>query len=106
VALVIGQARLSLALRRLRIEGARSRIPQREVRRVLALARRAHRLTVQVTHYAEMRAVLSSWRYFHRWLALLLLLLTVVHIGTALKYAEIDWASLAELARSIGGGGS
>jgi thioredoxin reductase/ferredoxin len=98
-ALVIGQIRLRLSLRRLRAEGRRQAVPQREVDRMLRLARRAYRLTLLVTHYEEVRAVLSSWRYFHRWLALLMVLLAAVHIVTAVRFAEIDWAALA------GGGG-
>lgn len=93
-ALAFGQVRLALTLRRLRSLGRRQQIPEPEIRRVLTLARRAYRLTVQVSHYEEVRAVLSSWRFFHRWLALLLILLAVIHIVTALRFAEIDWGSL------------
>ncbi|MHC4768900.1 MAG: NAD(P)-binding domain-containing protein [Planctomycetota bacterium] len=98
-ALVIGQIRLRLSLRRLRSEGRRRAVPQHEIDRMLLLARRAYRLTLLVTHYEEVRAVLSSWRYFHRWLALLMVLLAAVHIVTAVRFAEIDWGGLA------GGGG-
>jgi thioredoxin reductase/Pyruvate/2-oxoacid:ferredoxin oxidoreductase delta subunit len=98
-ALVIGQIRLRLSLRRLRSEGRRRAVPQHEIDRMLMLARRAYRLTLLVTHYEEVRAVLSSWRYFHRWLALLMVLLATVHIVTAVRFAEIEWAAL------VGGGG-
>jgi hypothetical protein len=98
-ALVIGHFRLRLSLRRLRAEGRRRRVPQREIDRMLRLARRAYRLTLVVTHYEEVRAVLSSWRYFHRWLALLMVLLAAVHIATAVRFAAIDWSVLT-------GGGS
>ena len=31
------------------------------------------------------------WRWMHRWLALLLLLLTVVHVVTALRFGGVDF---------------
>jgi hypothetical protein len=46
-------------------------------------------------HFAEVRAVLGSWRYLHRWLALLMVLLTGVHVYTAIRFADLDWSVLA-----------
>ncbi len=99
--LVRGQFRLRRGMARLREVGAREGIPDREVRRMLALARRAYRLTLLVTHYEEIRAVLSSWRYFHRWLGLLLVLLGIAHILTAVRYASLslDWSAPLEEVR-------
>lgn len=88
-ALIRGQWQLRRSLHRLRHRGLREGIPDREVRHVLMLARRAYNLTLLVAHYEEIRAVLSSWRYFHRWLGVLLVLLAIVHIITAVKYADI-----------------
>jgi len=96
--LVTGQFRLRKSLRHLRIEGNNEGIPDDEIRRVMALAKRAYRLTLLVTHYEEVRAVLSSWRYFHRWLALLMVLLTTIHIVTAIRFAHLDWSNLILLA--------
>ena len=68
------------------------------------IARRAYRLSLMVTHYEELRALLSSWRYFHRWLALLMVLLTVAHVATALRYADLRWkAHRAVATASLGG---
>ena len=39
-------------------------------------------------HYEDVRGVLNSWRYFHRWVAVLMVLLALVHIGYALMYME------------------
>lgn len=88
-ALVSGQVKLRRSLNQLRHQGHREGIPAREVRHILMLARRAYNLTLLVTHYEEIRAVLSSWRYFHRWLGVLLVLLAIVHIITAIRYADI-----------------
>jgi hypothetical protein len=67
-------------------------VPVGEVQRTVALARRSHRLAMQVAHFDEVRGLLSTWRWLHRWLALLLLLLTVVHVVVAVRYGEVDFA--------------
>ena len=89
-ALASGQFRLRRSLRNLRRQGRREGIPEREIRRILLLARNAYGLTLLVAHYEEISAVLSSWRYCHRWLGLLLVLLAAVHIATAARYASLD----------------
>ncbi len=92
--LVVGQFRLRASLHHLRVQGKHEGIPAREVRHTLLLARRAYRLTLLVTHYEEVRAILSSWRYFHRWLGVLMVLLAVVHIITACRFAGLDFGVL------------
>ncbi|MCB9838720.1 MAG: NAD(P)-binding domain-containing protein [Phycisphaeraceae bacterium] len=87
--LIVGQFRLRATLRRLRARAHAEDIAPDEVRDVMVLARRAYRLTLQITHYEEIRALLSTWRYFHRWLALLMVLLVITHIVTALRYANL-----------------
>lgn len=93
-AMITGQFRLSRTLRHLRKEGTAAGIPSNEIADALTLARRTYRLSLIVMHYEEVRAVLSSWRYFHRWLALLMVLLAGIHIVTAVRYAELSWSSL------------
>lgn len=85
-----GQVRLRRSLRRLRRHAVQEGVPERDVRRVLMLARRAYGCTLLVAHYEEVRALLSSWRYFHRWLGVLLVLLAALHIATAVRYANLD----------------
>ena len=87
--LISGQLRLRRSLRRLSVRARREGIPEREIRRLFMVARRAYRSTLLVAHYEEVRALLSSWRYFHRWLGLLLILLAVIHIFTAVRYANL-----------------
>jgi cytochrome b561 len=50
------------------------------------LARRAHRAALMVAHFEDLRALLNSWRYLHRWVAALMVLLLVVHVVFALAY--------------------
>lgn len=92
--LLRSQWRLRRAMRRLRAEARAEGIPTSEVIRVLGLAQRSHRLALQLTHFEEVRGLLSAWRWLHRWLALLLLLLTVVHVVTAIRYGGVDFGVL------------
>ncbi|MCA9281568.1 MAG: NAD(P)-binding domain-containing protein [Phycisphaerales bacterium] len=103
-ALISGQVRLSRTLRRLRAQGRTGDIPGDEIRDVTLIARRAYRLSLMVTHYEELRALLSSWRYFHRWLALLMVLLTIAHVATALRYADLRWKAHRTVATASLGG--
>ncbi len=93
-ALVSGQFRLRRVLHNLRAQGQQDDIPTEELNRTLMLARKAYRLSQMAAHYEEVRAVLSSWRYMHRWLALLMVLLTAVHVVTAIWYAELGGVSV------------
>ncbi len=98
--LLRSQWRLRREMARFAAEGLAEGIPAREVRHLLALARRSHRLALQLVHFEEVRGLLSTWRWLHRWLALLLTLLVVVHVVDALRYGGVDFGVLAP-----GGGG-
>jgi len=81
------------ALRRtlacLRAEGVAEGVASEHLREMLALARRAHRAALSAAHFEELRAVLASWRWIHRWVALLLVLLVLRHVVAALRYGSI-----------------
>ncbi len=80
------QLGLRRTLRRLAREGAAEGVDPEQVREALGLARRAHRTALMVAHYEDLRAVLNTWRYLHRWVAALMVLLVVVHVAYALSY--------------------
>lgn len=92
--LVLGQWRLRAILRELRQQGRAACVPAPQVARIVDLARRAHRLALHLAHFDEVRALLSSWRWFHRWLALLMVLLTVLHVVTATRFGGVDLSVL------------
>jgi len=87
--LVRQQRQLRRSLRALGNEGREEGIAEDQVLRVLELARRAHWAALMATHFEEMRGILASWRYFHRWVALLMVLLLGVHIYSALRFSNI-----------------
>ncbi len=92
--LLHGQWRLRRELDRLRQEGRAEGIPLAEVRHVLSLAERSYRLALQLVHFEEVRGLMSTWRYMHRWLALLLTLLVIVHVVAAVRYGGVDLSVL------------
>jgi len=98
--LLHGQWRLRRELDRLRQEGRAEGIPLTEVRHVLSLAERSYRLALQLVHFEEVRGLMSTWRYIHRWLALLLTLLVIVHVVAAVRYGGIDLSVLPFLGGS------
>lgn len=77
---------LRRTLRSLRKEGTDRGISKVRVHRTLALARRAHRIALSVAHFEDLRAMLGTWRWVHRWGAALMVLLLVIHVVHALIY--------------------
>ncbi len=81
---------LSLSTRRLvkkiRRIGAERSIPEEQVQETVSLVKRAHRASLMVGHYEDLRGVLATWRYLHRWVTVLMLLLLIVHIIHSLSF--------------------
>ncbi len=86
LALLGVQRDLNRVLRELAREGRREGVAEHDVRETIQLARRAHRTALMAAHYEDLRAVLSSWRYLHRWVAALLVLLVILHVAYSLAY--------------------
>lgn len=77
---------LHRVLKRLEEEGRAEGIDPERIHGTLWLARRAHRTALMAAHYEDLRAILGTWRWLHRWVAALMVLLVVVHIVHALAY--------------------
>ncbi len=69
--------------RRLRRHALATGAAPDEVDDALARTRRAHATAVATAHLEDLRAVLGAWRWLHRWLALLMVLLVVAHVVIA-----------------------
>ncbi|MBK7644278.1 MAG: NAD(P)-binding domain-containing protein [Planctomycetes bacterium] len=87
-ALPLGQRALRAVLRRLAAEARAQRIPEATIHETLELSRQAWRTALAAAHYEDLRGVLSSWRWFHRWMAVLLVVLLGLHIAYAWVYAQ------------------
>ena len=88
-ALLLGQRELDVLLKRLAAQGEREGVPAERIAETLLLARRAHRTTLAAAHIEDLRAVLNTWRYLHRWVAALMVLLVILHVVHALNYGEL-----------------
>jgi len=80
------QRDLRRTLTKLRAQGRAAGVPPERVERDLHLARQAWSGALTVAHHEDLRALLGSWRYLHRWVAALMVLLTTLHIVFALFY--------------------
>jgi thioredoxin reductase/Pyruvate/2-oxoacid:ferredoxin oxidoreductase delta subunit len=80
---------LRRALRRLDAAGRAADLSADQIDAALQLARKGYRTALMAAHYEDLRALLASWRYLHRWVALLLVLLILVHVAYALTYGAL-----------------
>lgn len=64
-------------------------LPPDQVDEMVALAERAHRAAFAAELYEDLRGLLGSWRWMHRWVALLAVLLIVVHIMSAVRFGKV-----------------
>ena len=88
-ALLASPRRLSRALAELRREGEAEAVPADQLEKLMVVARRAHRASLMASHYESMRSLVGSWRYLHRWIALLMVLLLAVHVLASLRYGQL-----------------
>ncbi len=88
VTLLSTQSSVKASYRRLRDQGQARGLSDDQIDRLLALAQRAYRTALVSAHYEDLRALLNSWRFFHRWVALSMVLLAAVHIWVALRYGR------------------
>ncbi len=88
-------ARIRRIMRDLQNDPTLKDIPASEREELMQLAKRSHRLAMQIAHYEEIRTVLSTWRFIHGWLALLMVLFVAAHVVTAVRYAKLDWPFLS-----------
>jgi hypothetical protein len=89
VALVGANRRLRRSLSALRAEARSEGLSDDQTATLLALARRAQRAALSAAHFEDLRALIASWRWLHRWAALLMVLLVGAHIAYALLYGDL-----------------
>ncbi len=94
LALLGGQRDLGRLLASLAEEGHRQHVPEEHLRETLTLARHAYRTALMAAHYEDLRALLNSWRYVHRWVAALMVVLLVAHVYYALVYGTPDFGGV------------
>jgi dihydropyrimidine dehydrogenase (NAD+) subunit PreT len=90
VGLVRSQWQLRKNLAEFAVRAQQDGLPAEQTARIIGLARRSHQLALQLAYYDDLRGLLSTWRWLHRWLAVLLLTLTAVHILYAVRFGGVD----------------
>jgi hypothetical protein len=88
-ALLGGQRALKRLLAGVSSEGRALGIPAERLAAIVGLARVTHRTSTAAAHLEELRALLSTWRYLHRWIAVLMALLLALHVVYALSYGAV-----------------
>jgi len=73
-------------VRDLRAAGFGAGLAPSQVEAAVVLTRQAHRSALVAAHLEDLRGLLASWRWLHRWGALLLVLLIALHVVYALLY--------------------
>jgi hypothetical protein len=89
VGLVGSERRMRVLMATMRERGKQEGIARDHLESLLGLARKAHRAATMAAHYEDLRALMASWRWFHRWVALGMVLLVVVHVVAALRYGRL-----------------
>ncbi|MDF1839426.1 MAG: NAD(P)-binding domain-containing protein [Planctomycetota bacterium] len=84
--LALSRWKLRGRLHRLEKQGADMGVDAGQVHATLSLARSAHRSATMATHFEDLRALMGTWRYLHRWVAALMVLLVIAHVAFALYY--------------------
>jgi len=66
-----------------------------QIAETLNLVRRAHHVAVMAAHFEDLRGLLGTWRWVHRWTAVLLIVLLAVHVIYALLYSPLVFSGVA-----------
>lgn len=88
MALLGDRRSLRRALAKIELAGMRQQVERDEIDETLKLVRRAHDNAVAAAHYEDLRAVAGTWRYLHRWGAVLMVALVALHVAHALIYGN------------------
>jgi thioredoxin reductase/Pyruvate/2-oxoacid:ferredoxin oxidoreductase delta subunit len=94
---------LRRALRSIDARGRARGVERERIDEALSVARRAHRLALEAAHLEDLRALLSGWRWLHRWVTALMLALVTVHVAHAVLYGGV-LETLAEALQLATGG--
>lgn len=76
--------------RRLRVAAAAAGVGDDELASVLVSTRATHDAAVAVAHLEDLRALLGTWRWLHRWLALLMVVLLLLHVALAIVHGAFS----------------
>ncbi|MCB9870133.1 MAG: NAD(P)-binding domain-containing protein [Planctomycetes bacterium] len=76
-------------LEEVRVAARTEELATEQIDRLVMLARNLRDAGLRARHYEDLRGLVASWRFVHRWLALVMVMLAVNHIVTALRFARL-----------------
>ncbi len=82
------QRDLRRTIGRIRRDARREELSREELQETIYLAKRAYRTALMAAHFEDVRGLLQSWRWLHRWIALLMVVLVAIHVWSALAYGD------------------
>ncbi len=88
LALVGVRRDLAAVLRGIEQRGRDEGVEAVQVDETLLLAKKGYRSALMAAHVEDLRGLLATWRYVHRWFTLLMLVLLTLHVVYALKYGS------------------
>ncbi|MGK0484030.1 MAG: thioredoxin reductase (NADPH) [Planctomycetota bacterium] len=88
-AMLTGHRALKASLTELHRSGIEQGLSADQIDGVLTLTERGYRTALHAAHLEDIRAILGTWRYAHRWVAALMVTLALLHIGHALFYGQL-----------------
>lgn len=86
ISLAVSRWKLRGIVRNLEKQGLEMGVAPDQVQATLSLAKAAHRSATMATHFEDLRALMGTWRYLHRWVAALMVMLVIAHVAFALYY--------------------
>jgi len=90
VAMVIGDIQRRRDYHRLKKQILTSPELKSAARKVLPLVKEYCMNWQWLIRYHELRSLISSWRFFHRWLAVLMLCVVICHIVVAIRFGNLS----------------
>lgn len=76
------------SLARIELAGLHEQVPGDQIEQTLQLVRDAHKESLAAAHFEDLRALANTWRYLHRWGAVLMVILVLLHVAHALIYGD------------------
>jgi len=87
--LLAGDREARRQFRQLQVRLVSPHVDQAQAREILALLRQLCRERQWLLRYHELRGLMGSWRFFHRWLAVVMFLVVGFHIILALRFGDL-----------------
>jgi hypothetical protein len=87
--LVTGDAQMRRDLKNLKHRISQTPRLQSQMNEIISLARRYHTERDWLIRYYELRSLMGRWRFFHRWFAIVVLVMAFFHIAVSIQMGNL-----------------